>query len=327
MDLSAKNKILVLGRAAVDKEALVGAVIAAGASAAAPGLPAASSGGSSSSRVEWLIDTRYYQAPVEFWIDTTEELPREQALLMERWLDEPGRHGDAGDGGPEADIGAEMRELQAQLGEMVDAVVFVFDPLQPATFGDILPWAQFARRYRPAVLLCVARGARGCCADDALKDRLFGWCVAAGWEWVDLTDPDPESDHTVARVREALTSNEWATMRAKDHAAAPAPAPAPAAEAPHPSLPGPDVASAPDDPAARDEWDRFEAVAGDVDPARISSLHHALFADADAGDGRSADVSALLGRLRGARDEIAQLDDRQARARAAELALALARRL
>ncbi|KAJ2711427.1 hypothetical protein H4R19_003252 [Coemansia spiralis] len=316
--MSAKNKILVLGRAAVGKGALVRAVVAAGD---APSM-AAEASGSGSSRVEWHIDTRYYQAPVEFWIDNTEQLPAEQAQIMERWLDTPNQHAEADNSTPVADIGEEMRELQAHLSEMVDAVVFVFDLARPETFGDILPWAQFAQQYQPAVLLCVACGERGCCADSELKDRLFAWCVAAGWEWLDLTDPDPESEHTVARVREALESNEWATMRAKDQDA-------PAATAEPPLCPAPPDASAsssaPEDPAARDEWDRFETVAGGADPARIDSLHQALFADAD--NSGSADVSALLGRLRGARDEIAQLDDRQARVRAAELALALAKQL
>ncbi|KAJ2783849.1 hypothetical protein H4R18_001457, partial [Coemansia javaensis] len=190
MHAAARNKILVLGRADVPRAALVRSVVAA------PGAPEhpATDAGDAASRIEWQIRTRYYQARVEFWIDSTEQLPADQAQLMDQWLAAPDQAEGAGERIAAA-MDRETRELQAQLGEVVDAVVFAFDPRRPDTFSDILPWAHFAQQHRPAVLLCVACGERGC-GSNQLKDSVFSWCIAAGWEWVDLADPDPDSDYS-----------------------------------------------------------------------------------------------------------------------------------
>ncbi|KAJ1731684.1 hypothetical protein LPJ61_002416, partial [Coemansia biformis] len=143
MDTSAKNKILVLGRADVPKEWLVRSVIAASGPEETADTSLAAE--DSSGRIEWQIDTRYYAARVEFWIDSTEQLPPEKVQFMERWLDTPDQYADTAADESTADaavtIDSETSELQAQLGEVVDAVIFTFDPARADTFNDILPWA------------------------------------------------------------------------------------------------------------------------------------------------------------------------------------------
>ncbi|KAJ1939127.1 hypothetical protein EC988_007399, partial [Linderina pennispora] len=159
----------------------------------------------------------------------------------------------------------------------------------------------------PSILLCVAVRQPGC-EDD--KDRWFRWCTANGWEWVDLVD-DP-----VTRVREALETNEWATMQMKSTRAAD---PTPVDEA-EPAVAG---GPRPEDERAGSEWDRFEHIANQVDTRRVADLSREFFAD---GMQDGDEMAAMLARIREAKDEIAQISDpEQARLRAAELALAIAR--
>ncbi|KAJ1843279.1 hypothetical protein LPJ70_003458, partial [Coemansia sp. RSA 2708] len=262
--------------------------------------------------IEWHMETRYYRAELEFWVDSTERLPDAHIQSMQQWLDDPDKYPD--DDTSALPIEDGVAELQEQLGEVVDALVFVFNPGRPETFADILPWARFARTYCPNVLLCVATGDSTCA--EACKDAWFGWCVAAGWEWVDLTDSDPETEYTVARIREALAANEWPTMESKSQGT-----PAAASPAAEPSNPKDTLGVDGDE---HEEWSRFDRIAGNIDPSRVEHLHRTMFASAGSDKG---DVSAVLDQLREMREEISRLDPEQARIKAAELAMAATKRL
>ncbi|KAJ2816546.1 hypothetical protein IWW50_006458 [Coemansia erecta] len=313
MDGLVKNKILVLGRPEINKVELVRSIIAAGSGGQAEDTQAEDTQAENtqadeeSAKIAWQVETRYYRASVEFWVDSTEQLPAPHTTYMDAWLARPAHHPsdeNSTDDDPAVPLEPGVKELQAQLGDVVDAVIFVFDPSRPETFADILPWARFARQYGPSVLLCVAQGAGA--SSDECKDRWFGWCVGGGWEWVDLTDPDPECGYSVARVRDALVANEWAHM-------VPTGCSARSAETDSGDVAGPQ------DARGREEWGRFEQVA--VDPRRVDELGRAMFA---AGAGQD-DVAGLLDQLRGMRDEISRMDPEQARTKAAELAMALAK--
>ncbi|KAJ2870038.1 hypothetical protein FB639_004689, partial [Coemansia asiatica] len=64
-----RNKILVLGRSEVDKLAFVNSVIGE-----TTDKEASESNSSTSAKVDWRIETRYFCVDVEFWIDSTEQL-------------------------------------------------------------------------------------------------------------------------------------------------------------------------------------------------------------------------------------------------------------
>ncbi|KAJ2891963.1 hypothetical protein GGI21_005725 [Coemansia aciculifera] len=188
---------------------------------------------------------------------------------------------------------------------------------------DILPWARFAKLHEPGVLLCVAATRDGKPVDTDDKDGWFDWCVVNGWEWLDLTDTDPDTEYTIERIREALESNEWDGMetvkKTNDTSS---------------NLPDTDVTtttSTHDDVATAEpleqeqkgEWDGFDDVARTLDPDRVDAMHHALFS----GENEHGDMATVLARLRSMRDEISQMDQTQARSRAAELAMAVAKKL
>ncbi|KAJ2360565.1 hypothetical protein H4S01_005677, partial [Coemansia sp. RSA 2610] len=70
MDVLAKNKILVLGRPEVNKTELVHSIM----SHASTATPSAATF-AESAKIEWHMETRYYRAELEFWVDSTERLP------------------------------------------------------------------------------------------------------------------------------------------------------------------------------------------------------------------------------------------------------------
>ncbi|KAJ2084353.1 hypothetical protein H4R24_000146 [Coemansia sp. RSA 988] len=342
MDTLEKNRILVLGRPNAKKDELVKSFMSTDVSGDSR-IPTIDS---DSAKVDWQVETRYYCASLEIWIDSTEQLPTDQIQYMQRWLDDPDMHSALND---EDDIAADMsektipvtedmEELQQHLSEVVDAVVFVFDPKRPETFVDILPWALFGKRYQPGVLLCVAYGKPSEQNIDGLKDKWFSWCVTAGWEWVDLTDADPDTEYTVARIREALTSNEWSTMKIKEQIAQPTDRTRPTSESITVTTTDTTTTVQPPDEAlevnivdkTRDtaesmEWAMFDEVSSEIDPKRVEALHRVLFGNSDSED-QGSDISALLDRIRGMRDEISTIESKDARrAKAAELAMAIAR--
>ncbi|KAJ2556758.1 hypothetical protein EV175_001788, partial [Coemansia sp. RSA 1933] len=319
-------------------------------------------------KVKWALDTRYYSVELEFWIDTTEQLSESERQYMQSWLEDPDRHNDV-DAQPNTThsvipVDGSMVQLQDHLRDVVDAVVFMFDPADPSSFADILPWARYGLLNEPGVLLCLAASAGpigeiqksvssksvGTVGSEDDKDKWVAWCISNGWEWVDLTDPDPDTDNTVERVREALVSNEWADMMVKQPlrrtTAADPPTPSAQVDPNEPEQPQPDssdngstssnVGTRPIGEKEQEEWDLFESISQSVDPGRVEALRSMLLAysaseQIQPGDDRleavddSTDIAPLLDRLRRMREEISHLDKDQARAKAAELAMAFAK--
>ncbi|KAJ1668105.1 hypothetical protein IW140_000728 [Coemansia sp. RSA 1813] len=374
MDPLEKNKILVLGRSTVDKDGLVQSIASPTLADGQSQQPVAAN---ESSKVTWSMETRYYSAELEFWLDTTEPLPEPERRYMQGWLEAPDSHNSDNDDGDDVvtydgestaknivkpntqhiPIDESMVKLQEHLSDVVDAVVFVFDPTDPSSFTDILPWARYGRLYQPGVLLCVAASgpignnqapelprSAGISGSGGSKDKWFAWCIRNGWEWVDLTDSDPDTEYTVGRVHEALTSNEWPNMVMKQH-------PRQTAGPPNHIVQNdngePDIAQTSNTSKSgesetrplgkneQEEWDLFDSISRSVDPGRVEALRRLLFAtngteqvlsenSKPGSDDDTGDLAPLLDRLRRIRDEISHLDKDQARAKAAELAMAFA---
>ncbi|KAJ2616154.1 hypothetical protein H4S08_000909 [Coemansia sp. RSA 1365] len=343
VDALEKNKILVIGRPESKKDELVKSFISTEPTGSSEILTI----DSDTAKVDWQVETRYYCASLEIWMDSTEQLPADQIQYMQRWLDNPDMHSaliDEKEDGTTTDmpertipVTRDMEELQQHLREVVDAVVFVFDPMRPETFADILPWALFGQKYKPGVLLCVAYGKSDDQDIGGLKDKWFSWCIECGWEWVDLTDEDPDTEYTVARVHEALTSNEWSTMRIKEQVAQSTSQSNSTTEAVTSTMSDTtnvlssdksfetNIVEKPQGDVESKEWAMFDEIASEVDPKRVDALHRLLFDNSDP-EGQGSDISALLDRVRGMRDEISEVESKEARrVKAAELAMAIAR--
>ncbi|RUP44055.1 hypothetical protein BC936DRAFT_150010 [Jimgerdemannia flammicorona] len=211
-----KNKILVIGRRRVGKLALITKLLTVVSHPLPPDLPPATNPtGHAGLKIPWRIDTKYYAADVQFWVDETAS-PGEEAV-------------------EEA-----MRQYEDKangVGDVVDAIVFVFRRDRHDTFTDLERWTPFVRRYEPAIALCVGVEA-GLVGGEANveagtakeREEYEDWCLENGFEYIDLDAREEDDDNTgsdhaeatrttdppgLARVLEALQSNMWDGMTRK----------------------------------------------------------------------------------------------------------------
>ncbi|KAI0240109.1 hypothetical protein L0F63_000958 [Massospora cicadina] len=127
------------------------------------------------------VDNKYYTADLDLWVDAAPDAP-----------------------------GTEVVAAYEPVARAIDALVFVFT--DPSSFSEISPWADFVRRWEPAVALCVRAPSATPVAEQVID--AFGWCVDNGFEYIDLTTDDPESGD-VSRIYEALQGNPWQGLSRK----------------------------------------------------------------------------------------------------------------
>ncbi|RUS23389.1 hypothetical protein BC937DRAFT_92507 [Endogone sp. FLAS-F59071] len=215
-----KNKILTIGRRGIGKLTLIKKILNA-CSSPIPSSPSPTdSAGHAGLSVNWRIDNKYYSADVQFWIDETAD----------------------------GDVGAEaMRQYEDEasgIGDVVDAVVFVFRKDQPETFKDLEQWVPFMQKHEPAIALCVGvsrelsedeSGAKTGkekthrTTSEEREDKAEDyedWCLENGFEYIDLDEKEAADEISrdedsgteqvgLARVLEALQSNMWDGMTRK----------------------------------------------------------------------------------------------------------------
>ncbi|KAF9923668.1 hypothetical protein FBU30_006256 [Linnemannia zychae] len=152
--------------------------------------------------IPWTIDTKYYSVEVDFWIDETEAQGSAELVKM-----------------------IEAGELD-EMGAVVEAVVFCFSKNQPSTFHDIKPWLEFVERHEPSITLCVATDApmnqenpKEARLDSDVVEDFDDWCLANGFEFIDLQDQPSELNHDehvgLDRILEALAAHMWDGLKRK----------------------------------------------------------------------------------------------------------------
>ncbi|KAJ1675424.1 hypothetical protein EV182_001293 [Spiromyces aspiralis] len=152
-------------------------------------------------RIPWSIDTKYYTAEVEFWVDSTDHLSQ-----------------DTTDGEEQDTMTTD--ELHKSLADLVDAVIVVYDPAWPDTFQDIYVWERFAAKYDPDIKICFAWHAGASSKPEGLEgeiDRAEQWCLEHGWELVVDAGLEPydQEENSIDRIRDALINKTWGTMVSK----------------------------------------------------------------------------------------------------------------
>ncbi|CAG8490883.1 7768_t:CDS:2 [Acaulospora colombiana] len=223
-------------------------------------------------RVPWKIMTKYYTANVEFWVDET---------VHKGQLDSEVINGYEGE--------------ENGIGNVVDAILFVFRKDEPSTFDDIQAYLTFIQKYKPSITLAVGTGkdiqrdtAELANEDD---DPFEDWCLDNGFEYVDLDAKGRDDEFAervgIERILEALQSHMWEEMTRVSETSKDG-------DAHQESTPEfKDHNSAPFD-------DNDAEFFGDALPSReeIESMHHHIFGDFDDEDGLDK-VLARLNDLRG----------------------------
>ncbi|KAI8885778.1 hypothetical protein K501DRAFT_214925 [Backusella circina FSU 941] len=108
-------------------------------------------------RIPYELDTKYYKAKVDFWLDElTDPKPEEiQAYTQAE-----------------------------EVTQVIDAFVFCFEKSNPETFRVLEKWTPFLELVEPSIKLCIANsGKGGAQADDAEE-----WCLSRGFDYVDMDE-------------------------------------------------------------------------------------------------------------------------------------------
>ncbi|CAG8595620.1 15980_t:CDS:2 [Cetraspora pellucida] len=142
-------------------------------------------------RVPWKIATKYYTAQVEFWIDETVQKDLADAEVIKGYENE-----------------------ESGIGNVVDAILFVFRKDQPSTFDDIHVYLPFIRIYEPSIILAIGTGKIDANKSHEDEDAFENWCLENGFEYVDAEEEEQENGERVGlnRILEALQSNMWEGM-------------------------------------------------------------------------------------------------------------------
>lgn len=138
--------------------------------------------GSAPLSLPFRVDNKYYTADLVLWVDTAPDAP-----------------------------GTEVVAAYEPIAQAIDALVFIFT--DPSSFAEIFPWADFVQQWEPAITLCIQAPSDAPVVAEPVTD-VFEWCIDNGFEFIDLTTDDPETD-SLFRIYEALQGNMWQGLSKK----------------------------------------------------------------------------------------------------------------
>ncbi|KAI9311549.1 hypothetical protein BX666DRAFT_1996238 [Dichotomocladium elegans] len=114
--------------------------------------------------IPWRIETKYYTATVEFWLDELEG--DDKAEVLKSYVD------------PDNGI-----------GDVVDALVYVFRKDKRDSFEGIKEWLPFVEKHEPSILMCAGLPAG---EDNVELPDIEDWCLDHQFEYVDLDEKTVE---------------------------------------------------------------------------------------------------------------------------------------
>ncbi|KAL0074529.1 hypothetical protein J3Q64DRAFT_1732466 [Phycomyces blakesleeanus] len=145
-------------------------------------------------RIPWTIDTKYYTANVDFWLD---EIAPDTI---------------------EKDIKA-YTEQSHGITEAIDAFVYVFRKDKPETFSSLRSWLPFLEKCDPSIRLCVGKTEKNAQKTNSKETIDYEeWCLDNEFEYIDLdeTTEDPLDKAGVELAVEVLKTNMWDGSTHKD---------------------------------------------------------------------------------------------------------------
>jgi len=138
--------------------------------------------------VPWTINNKYYKADVQFWIDAAN--PKES--------------------------NEETKKHWKEIGNVIEAFIFVFDKYKPESFEDIKKWNEIINDFDINVKLCIGKPSNKKTESDKKKlekfyDDIENWTIENDFEYIDFenTEETEEGKNGIARAIEALETNMW----------------------------------------------------------------------------------------------------------------------
>ncbi|KAH8553020.1 hypothetical protein BGW37DRAFT_527714 [Umbelopsis sp. PMI_123] len=175
-----RNKILVIGRHNANKLELIKRLFSESQSSLPKDV------NDDTQLIPWTIDTKYYSAEVDLWLDHIES-DAEKAVNA-------------------------FVEDENGVCEVVDGLVLVFRKDEPKSFEDLKLWSAFVEKCDPNVKIVV--GTEGDLTGQE-KDAVEDWCLENMFVYIDAEDEETETEEEfedkvgIPLLLEALQSNMW----------------------------------------------------------------------------------------------------------------------
>ncbi|KAI8390166.1 hypothetical protein BD560DRAFT_380119 [Blakeslea trispora] len=141
--------------------------------------------------IPYEINTKYYTAKVDFWIDEIDVTLEKETIKA-------------------------YCEKEGDISQVIDAFVFLFDKDKPESFDTLLLWKPFLEQSNPSICLCI-----GTSAEKTLnmeKDaEINDWCLSNGFDYVDMdeTTDTPMDKVGTELALDILQTNLWDGMQKK----------------------------------------------------------------------------------------------------------------
>ncbi|KAG2214102.1 hypothetical protein INT46_011904 [Mucor plumbeus] len=142
--------------------------------------------------IPYEIDTKYYTAKVDFWLDEIDKATEKETIKA-------------------------YCEKDTEISKVIDAFVFIFDKKEPSTFDTVKEWLPFLDQAEPGIRLCIGTSSNK--ALDMESDaEINDWCLSNSFDYVDM---DEKTDIPMDKVGmelalEIIQTNFWDGMTKKN---------------------------------------------------------------------------------------------------------------
>ncbi|KAI8647739.1 hypothetical protein BD408DRAFT_286 [Parasitella parasitica] len=142
--------------------------------------------------IPYEIDTKYYTAKVDFWLDEIDRATEKETIKA-------------------------YCEKDTEISKVIDAFVFIFDKNEPSTFDTAKEWLPFLNQAEPGIRLCIGNSSKEPLTME-VDAEINDWCLSNGFDYVDM---DEKTDIPMDKVRmelalEIIQTNFWDGMVKKN---------------------------------------------------------------------------------------------------------------
>lgn len=142
--------------------------------------------------IPYKIDTKYYTANVDFWLDEIDRSTEKDTIKA-------------------------YCEKDSEISKVIDAFVFIFNKSDPATFDTVKNWTSFLEQAEPGIKICLGTK----CGKDLTMEKdaeINDFCLSNMFDYVDM---DETTDTPIDKVGmdlalDIIQTNFWDGMVKKN---------------------------------------------------------------------------------------------------------------
>lgn len=142
--------------------------------------------------IPFEIDTKYYTAKVDFWLDEIDKMTEKETIKA-------------------------YCEEESQVSKVIDAFIFIFDKSDPSSFDTIKNWSSFLDQTEPGIRLCIGTSSKVPLSMEQ-DAEINDWCLGNMFDYVDMdeTTETPMDKVGMQLAVEIIQTNFWDGMVKKN---------------------------------------------------------------------------------------------------------------